>query len=252
MRDCLARVMERGVLVMLATGRSAKTSRAIGRALGSPLPSLVFNGAGLYCPFEDRMLELRTLADSLVSAFIERADELDHFWLASQHDTVVTSPPRTSEERQLTRQFERIVRHNDGDPHPREIIRVTTLSPQYAEPDDLYEPFAQIHERAVASSRAYSLREIPAFRTSKLQAVEFTPLCAGKREALLYLERAYGVPAERIVAVGDASNDLSMLEAAGLAVAMENASPEVKAASDRTIGDNDSHAIADLVSELFL
>jgi len=93
---------------------------------------------------------------------------------------------------------------------------------------------------------------IPAFRKSKLQALEFEPPSAGKREALLYLEREHGIPAERIVAVGDANNDLPMLEFAGLSVAMENATPEVKATSDRTIGDNDSHAIADLVTELFL
>ncbi len=250
--ECLERVMESGVLVMLATGRSAQTAREVGRALGSPLPSLVFNGGALYCPFDDRMLESRTLEDAIVSAFIERARELDGFWLASRHDSLVVSPPRTSEERQLTRQFKRVVHHGDGDPHPREVIRITTLSSRYSEPDALYELFSEIDDPAIAISRAYPLRVIPAFRKSKLQALEFEPHSAGKREALLYLEREHGIPAERVVAVGDANNDLPMLESAGLSVAMENATPEVKAASDRTIGNNDSHAIADLVTELFL
>jgi Cof subfamily protein (haloacid dehalogenase superfamily) len=249
--ESLVRAMESGVLVMLATGRSAQTAREVGLALGSPLPSIVFNGGGLYCPFEDRMLELRTLEDTVVSAFIERARELDCFWLASQHDTLVISPPRTSEERQLTRQFKRVVHHDDGDPHPQEVIRISTVTARFSEPDALYEPFSEIHDPTAAISRAFPLREIPAFRKSKLQILEFESHSAGKREALLYLEREHGIPAERVVAVGDANNDLPMLEHAGLSVAMENATPEAKAASDRTIGNNDSLAIANLITELF-
>ncbi len=56
----------------------------------------------------------------------------------------------------------------------------------------------------------------------------------------------------RIVAVGDATNDIPMFEAAGLAVAMEGSMRETLAAADRVIGSNGSTALAELVEELFL
>ena len=57
--------------------------------------------------------------------------------------------------------------------------------------------------------------------------------------------------AQRVVAVGDATNDVPMFEAAGLGVAMANGMPEARAAADRVIGDNNSDALAELLDELF-
>ena len=67
-----------------------------------------------------------------------------------------------------------------------------------------------------------------------------------------FLRERYGIPADRVVAVGDANNDIEMLEAAGLGVAMGNASEDALAAADRQIGDNNSDAVSQLIDELFL
>ena len=75
--------------------------------------------------------------------------------------------------------------------------------------------------------------------------------CRGKAEALRVLEENYGIQASRVVAVGDAMNDVPMLEAAWLGVAMQRSSPDAAAAADRIIGDNNSGAIGELVDELF-
>jgi hypothetical protein len=65
------------------------------------------------------------------------------------------------------------------------------------------------------------------------------------------LRETYGIPPERVVAVGDATNDLPMFAEAGLSVAMANAMEEARRAADRVIGDNNSTAIAELLEELF-
>jgi hydroxymethylpyrimidine pyrophosphatase-like HAD family hydrolase len=66
------------------------------------------------------------------------------------------------------------------------------------------------------------------------------------------LRELHGIEAARIVAVGDATNDVPMFEAAGLAVAMEVSMPQAKSAAARVIGDCNSGAIGELVEELFL
>lgn len=54
---------------------------------------------------------------------------------------------------------------------------------------------------------------------------------------------------ERIVAFGDNLNDLPMLSVADVAVAVENALPEVKAAADVVIGPNYASSVARFIEE---
>jgi len=48
---------------------------------------------------------------------------------------------------------------------------------------------------------------------------------------------------EETIAVGDSTNDMTMIQAAGLGLAMENAVPELKAAADAIICSNQEHGI---------
>ena len=84
-----------------------------------------------------------------------------------------------------------------------------------------------------------------------MMAVDVHPPCRGKAEGLRWLEERYGIPPARVVAVGDATNDLPMIEEAGLGVVMSNGMPEAKERADRLIGDNNSDALAELIEELF-
>ncbi len=64
---------------------------------------------------------------------------------------------------------------------------------------------------------------------------------AGKGNALLRLADSLGLSREQTVAVGDSQNDRTMLEVAGLSLAMKNALPEMQVIADEVICDNDSH-----------
>lgn len=75
--------------------------------------------------------------------------------------------------------------------------------------------------------------------------IEAFPGAATKAKAIKALAKNLG--AERIVVFGDNRNDLPMLEIADLAVAVENAIPEVREAADIVIGSNDSGAVADFI-----
>lgn len=57
---------------------------------------------------------------------------------------------------------------------------------------------------------------------------------AGKATALEEFARAFGIPLERTVAVGDGANDLDMIAKAGLGIAF-NAKPVVRAAADASV-----------------
>jgi Cof subfamily protein (haloacid dehalogenase superfamily) len=64
-----------------------------------------------------------------------------------------------------------------------------------------------------------------------------------KAAALRMVARHYRVPMEQVMAIGDAANDVEMLEAAGVAVAMDNAHPLVKSVADWVAPSNNDHGV---------
>jgi Cof subfamily protein (haloacid dehalogenase superfamily) len=84
---------------------------------------------------------------------------------------------------------------------------------------------------------------------------EFTPLGVDKVRALKDTFDVLGIDQSEVMSFGDAQNDLTMIKWAQIGVAMGNAVDEVKAQADYVTGDNNSDGIADalerLVPELF-
>ncbi len=71
-----------------------------------------------------------------------------------------------------------------------------------------------------------------------------------KAAALAALAARLGVPIAEIVAIGDHFNDVEMLEAAGLGIAMGNAPAEVQARADRVTGTCDEEGVAQALATL--
>lgn len=75
---------------------------------------------------------------------------------------------------------------------------------------------------------------------------------ASKGVALSQLASHLQMTADEIMAIGDNENDLTMIDYAGIGVAMENAIPEVKKAADVTTASNDEDGVALVVEKYVL
>lgn len=74
--------------------------------------------------------------------------------------------------------------------------------------------------------------------------LELVPLGVDKAQSIDYLLKSLGLTRERCIACGDGYNDLSMIEYAGLGVAMGNANSDIKAAADFVTLTNDEDGVA--------
>ena len=83
-----------------------------------------------------------------------------------------------------------------------------------------------------------------AVSSSHVQNVEINQSHANKGEALLALAAYLDVKVDNVYAMGDGLNDLSMIEAAGVGIAMENACAEVKSAADVITDSCDADGVA--------
>ncbi len=64
-----------------------------------------------------------------------------------------------------------------------------------------------------------------------------------KAVALQKVAGHYGIPMRHVMAIGDAPNDVGMLQLAGVAVAMDNAHPLVKEQADWVAPSNNDHGV---------
>ena len=115
--------------------------------------------------------------------------------------------------------------------HPTPVIKIALYVETDAERDAL--PWVREHApelRAVVSGKHW---------------LDIMHPDADKGHALEALADTLGIPLAQTAAFGDFLNDYGMLRAAGYAVAMKNAHPDLKAIADEVIGSNGDEAVVD-------
>lgn len=81
--------------------------------------------------------------------------------------------------------------------------------------------------------------------------IDVMPKASSKANGLAKLAAYLNITAAEIMAIGDQKNDLSMLNYAGLPVAMANGIPEVKALAKFVTGTNDEGGVAQALTKVF-
>ena len=84
---------------------------------------------------------------------------------------------------------------------------------------------------------------------SKPFFLEFMNKEVDKSKSIERLAVQLGIPMGQVIAIGDSYNDLSMIKAAGLGVAMENAVDCVKKAADYITADNEHDGVARVIEK---
>lgn len=249
-REMLRALEREGVLCVIATGRSWISTRPVIEELGLQSPAVVFNGAAIWCPKRERFLEEQTLSDSTVERALAFAARRDLLTVVMRSDSKVATAPRSPSEEACIRAFHglRIVER----PELRldYSIRVTIFSEEHRDSRALCDEVERAIDRPMYLTH-FPLDHLPGFREHAAVVCDVQPPCRGKGEAVRFLEEHYGIPPARVMAFGDASNDVPMFEAAGMSVAMSDGMPEALAAAREVIGDNDTDAIAEYLERVF-
>lgn len=238
-----------GVRVVLATGRSELGAEPVVRELGLDEPAVVYNGAAVWDPRTGRLLEERVLSNRTVARVLGWAGCEGYLTIAMRAGEKVASAPRDAAEEKALSMLEGLRVSHEALP-TENLIRLTLFSARH----DCSRAFADELDTVLdlpVYVTHFPLRALVDHKESELDVLDVQPPCRGKGEALRFVEETYGIPAARCVAVGDATNDLPMMEAAGLGVAMQGSFQETLERADRVIGDNNTGTIAELVGELF-
>jgi len=113
-------------------------------------------------------------------------------------------------------------------------------------------------ERAKADSFRLHFKDSLSFSVTKTPAypeVDFINVLApgvSKGKALEVLASHLGIALTEVIAIGDGANDVSLLAKAGLAIAMDNATAELKAGADHVTLDVDHNGVAAAINKFLL
>jgi Cof subfamily protein (haloacid dehalogenase superfamily) len=250
-RAALSAAVERGVRVRIATGRSELATIPVLEDLGLSEPAVVFNGAGVWCPLRREFLEERVLSDRTLERAVDYGLARGLLTVTMGSGRKHAVQPRREAEALALSEMTGLHYVEPADLLGRRTIRVTVFSDEHSSSQQLADDVERAIDAPVYLTH-FPLHVLPNHRESRMLVVDVHPPCRGKGEALRLLAEEHGIAPERVVAVGDASNDVPMLAAAGLGVAVEGSMREALEVADRVIGPPETDALGALVEELFL
>jgi len=252
----VARIRAAGIRVMLATGRRYRDVLPVAARLGIEGPLVTASGALVKRAPEHVTLfraafepaALATVLETIVSRGHEPILYTDSF--AEGFDFHCRRLPEASapaaagvaEYLALNRHLARVDPDLAVSP-PASVFAGFTMGSR----ESMLELERELDSRCPGALSLHVIRS-PRYRD---WMCEIAPEGVTKWSGVLGVASAAGIDPGAVCAVGDDVNDLPMIRAAGLGVAMGNASPEVLAAADRVVAGHDDGGIDEL-AELIL
>jgi Cof subfamily protein (haloacid dehalogenase superfamily) len=233
LRNAVRRAQERGVRIVIATGRIYRTAAPFARDLGLDGAMICNHGATIRDIHADKILLERTVPLNLARELVERASD-DLTVLVCVDEEFYT--PRLS-----AHAVEYVGSYREHWHIVPDLACALPGAPQ---------KILFICDESVAASLRLELKIRFGDALQIVQSwgtfVEVTHRDASKGNAVAWLANRWGIARDAVIALGDQGNDISMIEWAGLGVAMGNAIDRVKALADYIAphADEDGAAVA--------
>ena len=260
-RAAVARARDAGITVLICTGRGLAESRRALDAIGQLDPVVVAGGSIVADPATAATLHRATIHTDIVRAatdifhahrtpalVLKDPAELDYDYLVLEGDDRHPLDATTTwwfGEHSLR---VRTGLHVHDDEHPEHTVRVGMCAV-----GDISARAAKDAERELGASIVmHDFAAVhPQDHTAEIvHILELFSPDATKWGGVEWICRQRGLDPARTAAIGDEINDLTMIKAAGLSVAMANAKPAIKNAAHHHTGSNAEDGVATAIDNI--
>ena len=246
----IEKAAEKGVHIVPATGRTYTGLPEVLRQIPCIRYFITANGAHVYDAKEDKVISRAEIPLELAIRFYDYADTLPAIYDCYKFTCGYMT-------KSMWDQCEKYVSNPDMLRHVRNMRKPVPELKQYLREvgEDILKMqmfFIDMDERRRQLELMPKIFPELVFSSSIPGNVEINIAGGTKGQALIRLCRLLGFEPEEAMAIGDGSNDMDMIAAAGTGVAMENATPELKAIACHVTGNNNQAGFAKAIEKFVL
>lgn len=267
-KDVLRKAIEKGIKVVLASGRPVSAIENIANEIGSKEYLISGNGALVYDMRENKVVYDKFLTKEQVLEIVDICEENSIYCNVYTETEVIAK----------SLNYNVLFYHKENAKKPagkRTSINIVSNLKKYIEDLDESEKFLKMTvcdpNRLIFNGIIRKLRNINSIDvldvshmsrktikdgTEDVQIeyfyTEITNKNVNKWSAIEYLLEKENIKPEEVMAIGDNVNDKEMIENAGLGVVMGNSSPQMKELADIVVSDNNSDGIVEAVEKFIL
>ena len=240
--DAIKYVKEKGGFVFIASGRSIEVTKKYHNMIEASRYIIYSNGAGIFdCDANEK----------LFSADIEKQICLDLYRFAIENNYGVridTPYGRYINDKKYAIKHDIILEPNEGEKiiFDNDVLQISLLT----EIEDKRSKSIDFVKNSISTN--VKIENI--FKTgirNEFFAINIVNKNVSKGNAISGLCKYLKINVEDVIAIGDGANDISMLNAVGLGIAMGNGKPELKAIAKEITTTNLENGVAKVLKEKF-
>lgn len=246
-KNVLKELNKKGIHVAIATGRIYTTVRVYAKHLGIVTPIICSNGSIVKNLEDNSIVYSNPLPIEYCNSLLDICKKNNINFYYFSEDTMYGEKLEGrllyySEWGKTLKEEERI------------HVKVVKDSRDIFKSDIIYKFGLQSDNDDILKSVAKEINSIMDVETHKSLAnmLDIMNKDASKGKAIEKLAKSLGVKREEVLAIGDNENDMSMLEYAGLGIAMGNAEDKVKDIADFVTDSNDNNGVAKAINKFVL
>lgn len=231
-QNALMTAVRMGCFITLSTGRSLPAIQRFLPELPLNAPLILYNGA-MVAEADGRILFHRALGEKEIHAILSSPYAPENIVLWKNHRLFLSAHTKKTKAYECSAGIQgQLFSAADAFSESTKLLWID-------EPESL-------SKRKTALSG--SLPNTISYCNSKPNYLEFFSSTVSKGWALRFLCSYLNIAPEDTIAFGDGENDLSLLQAAGLAIAMGNSASDLKNSADYVTASNDENGIAQALS----
>lgn len=250
-KEALRRAAEKGIKLVVCTGRIFTSALVFADIIESKAPVIASNGAYIREKDRDEVIYMKTLPRESIHKIVEIIKDGGFYPHLFTWEKIYTEKIIYS-----SRNYEK---WNQNLPEERKV-KIEIVENWYELIEKEYESILKI----VVISEDEEIPKLKELRNKIQNTMEVSVVASfdnnfevmskgiSKGNAVKILGEMYGVTAEETICIGDNENDLSMIEYAGMGVAMGNATDRLKSVANYVTDTNDNDGVAKVIEKLVL
>ena len=240
--ETIKKVSEKGILVILCSGRPRKYTEQISRECFASKYIITSSGGNIYDYEQDKILYVNEMNKEAIIELYEIANPEDvRFIMNVGEGRVVNKVKHLDQEKQLEEDIREFVYKND-------VVQCTIADSNFDKIKKLIPKIEKV-ENVEIKNRHKSLLDTK-FKDDKTIFCDIANIDSNKGNAVKKLLEILNIKKEETIAIGDDVNDLSMFAQVGYKVAVDNAINIVKENADEITLSNDEDGVAVFLDRL--